>query len=511
MARASVQSQQAIQLPEKNDQSLVDHSVAQEGNSVLTASKATRGRKKAAQPRTKRVPSTQVPSVLALAQAQAQASAPEAVDDSEVVGDESVMTVGTTTSKTGRGRSKIAKPRGGAKPAARTTRKKKDSVIDKSNMDATDLSENGDAEQSIQEHNLSIAQSKPKAKRGTKQNAEAGTEGADPHAEIQPPRTRKPQKKGPAKRTHMSEDASQLQRELEAETSVISTQAAARPKRGIKRISDGSVKQESSFAVQEELPPPRARAASRTTTATKTSPEEKAEQDGTADEQQLELSVADKQPKKQGKERKGTSDQSKPDDMAQEQSQASRPAEVEQPDQAQQPTPVASAHEAEEQVETPAKAPPMTQGQSQSPQSSDAENQPPSSRPSQRIGSCQQSKGAESRTPLAPKTPVASPSKRNVIAEDLMSMEPWEAVDLEKVFLASASTRGAGEDKENVGVEQVMDRLKSPEKNMTVEEWIVHNAKRAEERLRQECEGMIGKFESEGMKAIRAVEGIECV
>lgn len=52
--------------------------------------------------------------------------------------------------------------------------------------------------------------------------------------------------------------------------------------------------------------------------------------------------------------------------------------------------------------------------------------------------------------------------------------------------------------------------LTSPEKSMTVEEWIKYNAKEGEEKLRNECERLVGRFESEGNRALRALEGIIC-
>jgi len=61
-----------------------------------------------------------------------------------------------------------------------------------------------------------------------------------------------------------------------------------------------------------------------------------------------------------------------------------------------------------------------------------------------------------------------------------------------------------------------MDKVKSgeltsPEKKMTVEEWIKHNAEMAEEKLRSECERMVGSFESAGGRAMQSLEGVECV
>jgi len=53
--------------------------------------------------------------------------------------------------------------------------------------------------------------------------------------------------------------------------------------------------------------------------------------------------------------------------------------------------------------------------------------------------------------------------------------------------------------------------LTSPEKKMTVEEWVKYNAEQAEEKLRGECERMVGLFEREGTKAMQALEGVECL
>ncbi|KAM0810047.1 putative BIR-domain-containing protein [Seiridium cardinale] len=134
---------------------------------------------------------------------------------------------------------------------------------------------------------------------------------------------------------------------------------------------------------------------------------------------------------------------------------------------------------------------------SQSPQSSDAENQPPSSKPSNTTSS--------SRLAMAPvaTTPVhSSPSKRNAnMFVGLESTKPWEAVDLELVI-------------EELGKENTVPgssllkgvQLTTPEKKMTVEEWIYHNASLAEHRLKVECETMVSKFESEGGRAMRSLE-----
>ncbi|KAK2675660.1 hypothetical protein RAB80_007845 [Fusarium oxysporum f. sp. vasinfectum] len=137
---------------------------------------------------------------------------------------------------------------------------------------------------------------------------------------------------------------------------------------------------------------------------------------------------------------------------------------------------------------------------SQSPQSSDAENQPPSSRLT--------TSSNPKRVALAPvnSTPTrSSPSRRNVIA-GLRSTAPWTELDLEAVF----GTPRVNTDKEN-GVERYLKQgqtLTSPEKQMTVQEWIYYNASEAEKKLKYECESIVNRFESEGSKAMCVLEGL---
>lgn len=137
---------------------------------------------------------------------------------------------------------------------------------------------------------------------------------------------------------------------------------------------------------------------------------------------------------------------------------------------------------------------------SQSPQSSDAENQPPSSKPA--------ASANPKRVALAPpaSTPTrGSPSKRNMIA-GLRSTAPWTELDLEAVF-GSPRTNS---DKDN-GADRFLKQgqsLTSPEKQMTVQEWIYHNAAEAENKLKLECESIVSRFENEGTKAMRVLEGL---
>ena len=143
-----------------------------------------------------------------------------------------------------------------------------------------------------------------------------------------------------------------------------------------------------------------------------------------------------------------------------------------------------------------------------SPQSSDAENRPPSSRPSaSRPPVHSTSKHSDFRAPLAATTP--SPSKRNANGGFGPSAHPWTPVDIDEVLFGEAS------DKENADLSGLFKGVKagltSPEKKMTVQEWIMWNAKNGEERLKRECERLVGQFEKEGGRAMKRLEAIECI
>ncbi|KAI0133010.1 inhibitor of apoptosis domain-containing protein [Xylariales sp. AK1849] len=136
---------------------------------------------------------------------------------------------------------------------------------------------------------------------------------------------------------------------------------------------------------------------------------------------------------------------------------------------------------------------------SQSPQSSDAENQPPSSKPSNTAVSDRVALGPMTATPMR-----ASPSKRNVnFLHGLQSDQPWTAVELDVVFENLLSGKENAAPGALNGVQ-----LSSPERTMTVEQWIHHNASLAEERLRGECEAMVTTFEGEGGRAMQCLEGL---
>lgn len=161
-------------------------------------------------------------------------------------------------------------------------------------------------------------------------------------------------------------------------------------------------------------------------------------------------------------------------------------------------------------ISSPAPPTPMQKHTpSPSPQSSDAENQPPSTRPSaNRPPVLSPTKKVNITVPLAASTPSASPSKRNT-GRVLNTAYPWSPTDIdEMIFAGSLGT-------ENIDLNSVLNEAKggldSPQKKMTVEEWVLWNSKNGEEKLKRECERLVGIFEKEGGRAMMALEGIECL
>jgi uncharacterized protein YqgV (UPF0045/DUF77 family) len=93
-----------------------------------------------------------------------------------------------------------------------------------------------------------------------------------------------------------------------------------------------------------------------------------------------------------------------------------------------------------------------------------------------------------------------------VLAAGLQSQTPWTAVDIDAVM----GTPRRVDDKENA-VNRLLKQgkeLTSPEKRMTVEEWIYFNAGEAEKKLKHECEAMVTQFEGDGTRAMRVLEGL---
>ena len=144
---------------------------------------------------------------------------------------------------------------------------------------------------------------------------------------------------------------------------------------------------------------------------------------------------------------------------------------------------------------------------------SDVENAPPSSRPASvrpplmnlsptrvQLNFGGGENGTPTRVPL-------SPSK---IGGGIRSQIPWTEVDVEMVF--------QNEEDNTPGKEDLVaswfatgEGLSERAKGMTVQEWIFENAKRAEEGLRREAERLVGVFEGQGARAMRVLEGVDCV
>jgi len=196
--------------------------------------------------------------------------------------------------------------------------------------------------------------------------------------------------------------------------------------------------------------------------------------------------------------------------------QSEKPAPPPPPTPAAPATPRAAAAAHHHAIIVPsASAKQATLSPSQSPQSSDAENRPPSSQPA---SSAPGKRAALAPIALPPTTPGrnmgGSPSRRNamMMLAGWRSTQPWKPVDLDLVFgLAGEEEEEEGGD-ESGGVGELLKRggreLTTPERGMTVQEWIFYNAGMAEEMLNAECEAMVSKFEVEGGRALRVLEGL---
>lgn len=314
----------------------------------------------------------------------------------------------------------------------------------------------------------------------------------------------------------LSDDASQLQSELQAEAS---SSTASRPARGTKRTSDGLPK--TSQSASQEAPAPK--------------PKKGRKAVKLAEADVAPAPAPEPAPEPELEPEHGTDIVlGSPTDIVSSPLDQSTPrlVPVQQPTETFQhipsPSRLPGAFPADSTIQTDNATPSPKQQQPEqqhqdkgqnkpdtpSPtQSSDAENQPPTSR-----------QPALTRIPLAPPTTpgrngitnlLLSPSKRIIIPGRIQSTQPWTATDLETIFIPSPG-------KENIyphgmtvlnrmqGVGKgVTEVLSSAEKKMSVEEWIRCNAVKAEEQLRAECERVVGVFEREGGRAMRVLEGVE--
>lgn len=478
------------------------------------------------------------------------------LEDSMAQEGDSILTAGTTTSKPGEKRKKATKAKTAPKQGKNTRKKDADSA-DEAGHEESQLVDSADADDESQ---IVVAKPKPTrpqkaTRRGTKQRA-ASQQPEQSENTVEPAASRTRVRK---KTPRVSDDVSQLHSELEAAASKPAAfPVQVPPKRGKKRMSNGSEKLDSSVIILNGQPKkaqskPRVTSRSKKPPATAPPPddEDKNEDeivpnkpDGESASPAQSPPLPSKPPAR-GKKTRTASRQRKPEtdkapltqpNLRQEQEpdahrSISHPAELPSPETAPQMPPEPCAPPTPEAT-TKAPSNPMQKSPSGSPQSSNAENQPPSSRPSlsakkqplaptqlspTRIAAQAQEAGAAGIC-----TPLASPSKRaNTIGGALRSDAPWTAVDLENIFLPSPSHHQHQQRQQALGttdkagvteaMEEVLRRVTEEERGMSVEEWILANAARAEEKLRGECEGLIGGFEGEGLRALRAVEGIEAL
>ncbi len=130
-----------------------------------------------------------------------------------------------------------------------------------------------------------------------------------------------------------------------------------------------------------------------------------------------------------------------------------------------------------------------------SPSTSDIENAPPSAR------------SPSSRPPLPTSSLSPLPAKNLPPASPGYLIPTWAPSDIELIFHPSTPARSENE----ILLALSGAQLSSPEKNMTVQEWIEFVAGRAEEGLREEAERAVGVFEREGQRAMGVLEGVRCV
>ncbi|KAI5359377.1 hypothetical protein Slin14017_G102790 [Septoria linicola] len=155
----------------------------------------------------------------------------------------------------------------------------------------------------------------------------------------------------------------------------------------------------------------------------------------------------------------------------------------------------------------------MPGGFTPSPSGSDKENVPSSvMQPvtAQKAPQILLSPSKTTRIPLAPGTPNRSPLKTAHLSPSkqvsgLQSAAPWNAADLDTVLLPSPQPSPG-----RVGEQLVAaaGALTSPEKKMSVEEWVRYRAEQSEVELKRKCERMVEAFEKQGMRAMESLQGV---
>ncbi|KAH9817753.1 BIR-domain-containing protein [Teratosphaeria destructans] len=149
--------------------------------------------------------------------------------------------------------------------------------------------------------------------------------------------------------------------------------------------------------------------------------------------------------------------------------------------------------------------------QTPSPTGSDKENDPSSSfaEPLTAVkATAHTSPTKTTRVPLAPGTPTRAPLSPSKSLSRLTTSHPWIPIAIDDVLNASPwPSPGTLGDRLAVAA----GALTSPEKRMTVEEWVSWRAEVGETELRRRCEALVGGFEREGVRALEALGGIGVV
>lgn len=154
-------------------------------------------------------------------------------------------------------------------------------------------------------------------------------------------------------------------------------------------------------------------------------------------------------------------------------------------------------------------------------QSSDAENHtPPGSRSntaqkpaaiamSSRIGS--PAKGAPTQKSTTTKVPIAAstPERKKHVDTKLEPLIQWTAAEVEAILLPSPVRAANHRDSAEQRLQELGQSLESPEKLMTLEEWIRARGVIAEQRLKASCEAMVANFENEGARALKVIQSIQ--
>lgn len=443
--------------------------------------------------------------------------------------DNTVATVATITSTTGKGRKKTTKA---------SAPRKKD--IKESSVEAPVEYLKIDASVQMDESMIGASMI-PQSREGSV---------AAPKPATKTTRGKAKTKNATRAQQRTSQDQSQLQSELDATAPVEPLEPVelySQANRGVKRTSDGKAKtevrlKEPLVLIVDEAPGPKPKKGVRAPKGKKGKAGTKQTQDESEVESTqvaaLEIEDAASKPKRGRQAKKAAEQQhrSQPEPEVQEDEDSEAnfvvhettplPEEFEPSPTSQKQTKAAAKENSPEPTGQSAHSTPRSASRQQS---SDAENQPPPSTiraprslkdngravsPAARVAQPMSQQPFMSptkitRVPLAASTPNRSPSKQSPqkLAQ-IVSRTPWAATDLETIFFPSPD-----KGQENVGVLQKMTEvggaLTSPEKKMTVKEWVEWRAAKAEEGLRRQCERMVSLFESEGGRGLQVLAGIE--